>query len=98
MQDKITLNTIDFNKLYGGDMMNVNIRLDGVLEKGVVNEVKSGLAGSKAEVIRVALREHFEKKREIADKEDEEIRAFVMENSNRDIWEDKKEDAVWNKY
>ncbi|GEM_PF-1574277 len=79
-------------------MMNVNIRLDGILERYVVNEVKTGLAGSKAEVIRVALREHFENKRANPIPENEELSRFASENSNEDYWNDPKEDKAWNKY
>ena len=73
----------------------INLHLDGELMEFMENYIKRVYAASKAEVLRAGLREL---KMKTPSEEGEGIGSFIAKNSNRGIWEDKKEDAVWNKY
>jgi hypothetical protein len=68
----------------------VNFALEGELENIVAWYIRNGLATSKAEVIRMGLLK--------LGQERERIGTFIAKNANRDIWEDPKEDAAWDKY
>ena len=77
--------------------MPVALTLEGRLERIVQLYMKEGYATSKAEVVRMGLMK-LEEELRIRETEGKAIGGFMAKNSNRGIWEDPKEDAVWNKY
>ena len=77
--------------------MPVALTLEGRLEQIVKICMKEGYATSKAEVVRMGLMK-LEEELRAREAESKGIGSFSAKNSNRGIWEDKKEDAVWNKY
>jgi len=77
--------------------MPVALTLQGRLEQIVRICMKEGYATSKAEVVRMGLMK-LEEKLRTRESESKGIASFMSKKSNRGIWEDPKEDAVWNKY
>ncbi|MBS3069811.1 hypothetical protein J4441_05595 [Candidatus Micrarchaeota archaeon] len=68
----------------------VNLKIEGWLEGVVDWYIKNGFATSKTEVLRMGLIKLGEDR--------ERLGGFIAKNANRDIWENKKEDAIWDKY
>lgn len=82
----------------------VNVHLDGELDRFLNEFVKSGYAGSKAEVIRAALRE-FEYKNQIKTKsaleqlkEERHEMLKMAEPRLKKIWDNDREEAFWSRY
>ena len=80
-----------------GMAMAVALTLEGRLERVVEMLMKEGYATSKAEVVRMGLM-RLEEELHTRETEGKGIGSFIAKNSNKDIWEDSKEDKVWNKY
>ncbi len=81
----------------------INVHLDGELEKFVYAFVKAGYAGSKAEVIRAALREYEQRNKiKIVNKEpikilrDENLK--LVEERLKKEWDNDTEEKFWSKY
>jgi len=81
----------------------INVHLDGELEKFVREFVKAGYAGSKAEVIRAALRE-YEQKNKIKNVDKEQIKILRNENLKmveerlKKHWDNEAEEKFWSQY
>ena len=70
------------------DAMNVN--LGEYYEMKLRRLIVKGIAANKTEVLRMGLIKLGEDR--------ERLGGFIAKNANRDIWENKKEDAIWDKY
>lgn len=86
------------------NMTIVNVHLDGELERFVNEFVRSGYAGSKAEVIRAALRE-YEQKNQIKIesalaylKKEMTAGLLTTEPHLKKIWDNPKDDEFWARY
>ncbi len=93
------LNTFNNHLIYISNwcIKMVNVNLGAYYEEIIHKYISKGYAGSKVEILRMAIREFDEReKRNII--ENEKIKQFVAQNANQDIWNDPKEDKVWNKY
>ena len=84
-------------KVVIGMAMPVALTLEGRLERVVELYMKEGYATSKAEVVRMGLMK-LEDELYAREAERAGIGGFIAKSANKDIWESKKEDKVWNKY
>ncbi|MBM3229690.1 hypothetical protein FJZ26_04630 [Candidatus Parvarchaeota archaeon] len=77
-------------------MVVVNFKLEGELEKLVERYIKAGYAASKTEVLREALKGF---KFRMQGKDDEGHGWYTLsQKSLKKIWDNPKDDEVWNKY
>ena len=81
-------------------MGNLNITLEGYVQKVIEYMVKKGYAKSKTEAIRLALFE-FDQEHKVTEDEEKQIKDISLNAtvlSMKDYFDDPKEDKAWEKY